>query len=255
MPRQKLTADFMLTAFELANDAPAKINFLVVLGEAVAKRPKLAEAGYPAALAAASDESREIRQAAYEALYFIFKKRPLLADASAIQMLARACVYDEGLEDKVHEATISVSDNNQGWPTAAMPVFIEAMDDTDTPRRKSAYQHFSYIVVKHTELAERTLPIARAHLTDANDRIRYMALMDVDHIMQKRPELADESLLLQVATMAAKDAHAALRKEAAEVMSDFSRKHSRRADDLQPNKRLLRVTARLQAIVLAVAGR
>jgi hypothetical protein len=45
MPRQKLTADFMLTAFELANDAPAKVNFLMVLGEAVKKSPALAEAG------------------------------------------------------------------------------------------------------------------------------------------------------------------------------------------------------------------
>lgn len=248
MPRQKLTADFILTAFELANDAPAKINFLTILGQAVARRPKLAEAGYPTALAAASDDNNDIRGCAFEALDAIFTKRPRLAEPATMKLLARACIYDADLEKKAHEAIIPLSKKNPEWPNVTLPIFIEGIGQADVDTRIRAYEHFSHIVVRNPELAERTLPVARTHLTDGDDDIRYKALMDVDCIMQKRPELVDELLLLQVATMAAKDADASLRKEAALTLSDFAKKHSRRADDLQPNKRLLQVTARLQVI-------
>ena len=246
MPQQKLTSGFVLTAFELANDEPAKIAFLEALAKAVKKSRKLINIGYPAALAAASDERAAIRIAAYQALEPILERHPHLPDKPAMEMFARARLYDDGNEGWAHRGTAEVS-KNPGWPDAALPIFIKALDDPKASRNE-AYQQFNYIVQQHPELAEQTLPIARSYLTDPDERVRAKALMDVDYIMKKRPELVDEALLLQVATMAAKDEDETLREDATDVLKEFAKTHPRRADDLQPNKRLLQVTARLQVI-------
>jgi hypothetical protein len=164
-----------------------------------------------------------------------------------MEMFARARIYGDGVQGWAHRGTVEVAYKNPGWVEAALPIFIEALSDPEA-NPNNAYQQFNYIVQQHPELAERTLPIARAHLTDDDHRIRTKVLMDVECIMKKRPELVDEPLLVQVATMAAKDEDADLREDAADVLKEFAKKHARRAADLQPNKRLLQVTARLRVI-------
>jgi hypothetical protein len=246
MPQSKLTSDFLLSAFELANDESAKIAFLEALAKAVRRSPKLARRGYPVALAAASDTSAQIRSAAYQALEPILEKYPLRPDKAAMETFARARVYDEGNEGWAHQATAHV-DKNRGWADAALPIFIAALDDPKADRN-NAYQQFNYIVQKHPELAEQTLPIARYYLSDPDHRIRTKALVDVEFIMMNRPELADEALLLLVTKIAATDEDEQHREHAGEVLKEFAQKHPRRAEDLQPNKRLNQLTARLQII-------
>jgi hypothetical protein len=170
-----------------------------------------------------------------------------------MEMFARARIYDDGVQGWAHQGTVEVAYKNPGWVEAALPIFIEALGDPEA-NPNNAYQQFNYIVQQNPKLAERTLPIARAYLSDEDHRIRSKALMDVEYIMKMRPELVDEVLLVQVAAMAAKDEEEHLREDAADVLKEFAKKHPRRANDLQPNKRLLQVTARLRAVVLAVAG-
>ncbi|MEA2992796.1 MAG: hypothetical protein QOD40_1716 [Alphaproteobacteria bacterium] len=246
MPQSRLSSDFLLSAFELATDESAKITFLETLAKAAQKSPMVARRGYTVGLAAASNASAAIRRAAYQALEPILEKSPLRPDKAAMETFARARVYDEGNEDWAHQATAHI-DKNPGWADAALPIFIKALDDPKADRN-NAYQQFNYIVQQHPELAEQTLPIARAYLADPDVRIRAKALMDVDFIMKKRPELADEALLLQVGRMAATDEDERQREDAGDVLKEFAQKNPRRAQELEPNKRLQQATARLQVI-------
>jgi hypothetical protein len=242
----KLTSDFLLSAFELATDESAKITFLETLAKAAKKSPMVVGRGYTVALAAASDASAAIRRAAYQALEPILEMNPLRPDKAAMETFARARIYDEDNVGWAHQGTANIN-KNPGWADAALPIFIEALGDPKADRN-NAYQQFNYIVQKYPKLAEQTLPISRKYLADPDQRIRTKALEDVDFIMNARPELADEALLRQVATMAATDQDAQLRLDAGDVLKEFAQKHPRRAQELEPNKRLLQATARLQAI-------
>jgi hypothetical protein len=253
MPPKKYASDFVLTAFELANDDPAKVTFLKTLTAAVYARPNLAKTGFPTALAAATDECKDVRRAAFDALDAILTKRPLLAQPADMQMIARAYIREPELDEEIpgplaSGAVDAAWRGNPGWPDAVLPIFIEAIGNPDATVRGVAYEHFSQIVVRHPERAESLLPVIKATMGDADADVRMKALIDADSVMKKRPELADDDLLMRVAKISANDEEPGHRDEAADILNEFAKKHPRRVDDLLPNRRLLQLTARLQVI-------
>jgi hypothetical protein len=95
---------------------------------------------------------------------------------------------------------------------------------------------------------ERTITIAKMYLADRNAEIRGHAVRTVTHFFQLRSDLADKGDLLTLASMSLKDPDAKVRETAASGLRVFAEKHPDRAGDLLPNKRLIDITARLQAI-------
>jgi hypothetical protein len=248
MPPKKPASDFVLTAFELANDDPAKVTFLKTLTAAVYARPNLAKTGYPAAVTAATDHNKDIRGAAFNALKVILDKQPLLADPPAMQMLVRAYIYEPEVNDEASTAAWAAFHGNPGYPDAALPILIDAINGPDDNIRNIAYEHFSHIVVRCPDRAENLIPTIKATMNDADGDVRMKALIDADSVMKNRPELVDDDLLFRVAKIAANDELPGHREEAADILNEFAKKHPRRVDDLLPNRRLQQLTARLQVI-------
>jgi hypothetical protein len=253
MPPKKLASDFVLTAFELANDDSTKVTFLKTLTAAVYARPNLAKTGFPTALAAATDESKDVRRAAFNALDAILTKRPLLAQPADMQRIARAHIREPELDEELpgplaSGAVEAAWQGNPGWPDAVLSIYVEAIGNPDITVRRVAYEHFSKIVVRYPERTESLLPVIKSAMVDPDEYVRMSALINADTVMTERPDLVDDPLLMLVAKIAANDEEPGHREEATDILNEFAKKHSRRVDDLLPNRRLLQVTARLQVI-------